>query len=77
MAIGKKSKDGIIIKSKAGFQYYKGMNDDGLQPLFNPTPNKAKNKVKTLKVFDVVEIANNQISVRIYPDGNIEIEPSI
>jgi hypothetical protein len=81
MAIGKKSKDGVIIKSKSGFEYYHGQNDDGLQPLYNPTktPGSGRkvSKIKTLKIFDVVEIANNQISVRIFPNGKIEIEPSI
>ena len=64
MAIGKKIKDGIIIKSKSGFEYYHGQNDDGLQPLYNPTktPGSGRkvSKIKTLKIFDVVEIANNQ-----------------
>jgi hypothetical protein len=81
MAIGKKTKDGIIIKCKNGFNYYHGQNDDGLRPLFNPTKTpgtgKSLSKVKSLKVYSVVEFANNQISVRIHPDGNIEIEPSI
>ena len=81
MAIGKKSKDGVYIKSKSGFEYYHGMNDDGLQPLYNPTktpgPGRKLSKINSLKVFNVVEIANNQISVRIFPDGKIEIEPSI
>ena len=81
MAIGKKNKDGVIIKCKNGFNYYHGQNDDGLRPLFNPTKTpgsgKTQSKVKSLKVYSVVEIANNQISVRLYPDGKIEIEPSI
>lgn len=81
MAIGKKSKDGIYIKSKSGFEYYHGQNDDGLRPLYNPTKTpgagRRVSKIKALKIFDVVEIGNNKISVRIFPDGKIEIEPSI
>ena len=80
MAIGKKNKDGVIIKSAKGFSYYHGMNDDGLKPLVNPTKTagtgRATSRIKTLKVYSIVEIANNQISVRIHPDGKIEIEPS-
>jgi len=81
MAIGKKNKDGVYIKSAKGFNYYHGMNDDGLKPLLNPTKRsgtgRAPTRVKSLKTYSVVEIGNNQISVRIYPDGKIEIEPSI
>ena len=40
-------------------------------------PDDPKRKIKTMKVFDVVEIANNKISVKIYPDGRINIEPSV
>lgn len=77
MAIGKKSKNGVIIKSKTGFDFYEFQNDDGLRPLYNPASSKSKNRIKTLKVDSVVEIANSQISVRIHPNGNIEIEPSV
>jgi hypothetical protein len=81
MAIGKKSKDGVIVKSSSGFNYYHSMNDDGLKPLYNPTktsgPGRKPSKIKTLKVYSMVEFANNQISVKIYPDGRIEIEPSV
>ena len=38
--------------------------------------NKRRFKINTLKVFHPVHIANNQISVTIYPDGRIEIVPS-
>lgn len=81
MAVGKKSKDGVIIKSSSGFNYYHSMNDDGLKTLLNPTKTpgagRKTSKIKTLKTYSVVEIANNQISVKIYPDGRIEIEPSV
>ena len=30
VAIGKKSKNGVIIKSAKGFNYYHGLNDDCL-----------------------------------------------
>ena len=81
MAIGKTHNDGVIIKSTAGFNYYNGVGDNSLRELYNPTKGQASGrsqfKINTLKVFDVVEIANNKISVRIFPDGKIEIEPSI
>jgi hypothetical protein len=76
MAIGKTDKDGIIIKCSDGFNYYYGMNDDGLRPILKED-NKQGQKVKTIKVFEPVEIANNKISVKIYPDGRIDIEPSV
>ena len=75
MAIGKQSKDGIIIKSKSGFQHYFGPHDGALRETV--MPDDPKRKIKTMKVFDVVEIANNKISVKIYPDGRINIEPSV
>ena len=80
MAIGKKSKDGIRIRSKTGYRYYHGRNEaHGLRDvLTDPVgPSNRRLNIKELKVYDTVEIANNQISVRIHPDGNIEIEPSI
>lgn len=76
MAIGKTDKDGIIIKCDDGFNYYYGLNDDGLRPVLKEDSKKG-HKVKTLKVYEPVEIANNKISVKIYPDGRIEIEPSV
>ena len=80
MAIGKKSKNGVIIKSKSGFGYYHGRNEEhGLRDvLTDPVgPRNRRLKVKTLKIYETVEIANNKISVRIHPNGNIEIEPSV
>ena len=74
MPIGKTAKNGIIIKSNSGYNYYHGMSDkNGLREL-SPSP---RGRVKTLKVFDVVEIANNKISIKIYPDGKVVVEPSI
>ena len=80
MAIGKKSKNGIIIKSTKGFDYYHGRNEShGLRPvLTDPVGAKSRRlTVKTMKVFSPVHIANNQISLTIYPDGRIDIEPSV
>ena len=80
MAIGKKSKNGIIIKSKKGFDYYHGRNEaHGLRPILtDPVGEKSRRlKVHTLKVFSPVHIANNQISLTISPDGRIDIEPSV
>ena len=80
VAIGKKSKNGIIIKSDKGFEYYHGRNEaHGLrQVLTDPVgPKSRRLGIKTMKVFSPVHIANNQISVTIYPDGRIDITPSI
>ena len=81
IAIGKKRKDGVIIKCPIGFNYYHGQNDDGLKPLLNPTKTagtgRKQSRIKTLKVHSPVHIANNQISVTIYPDGRIDIVPSV
>jgi hypothetical protein len=79
-AIGKKIKNGIIIKSTKGFDYYHGRNEaHGLRPvLTDPVGLRSRRlNVNTLKVFHPVSIANNQISVTIYPDGRIDIKPSI
>ena len=79
VAIGKKSKNGIIIKSIKGFEYYHGQKEaTGLRPVLTD-PKGAKSRrlnINTLKVFSPVHIANNQISVTIYPDGRIDIVPS-
>ena len=80
MAIGKKSKDGIIIKSVKGFKYYHGRNEaSGLRSvLTDPVGTRSRRlNINTLKTFSPVSIANNQISVTIYPDGRIDITPSI
>ena len=80
MAIGKKSKDGIIIESVKGFKYYHGRNEaSGLRSvLTDPVGSQSRRlNIKTLKIFSPVRVGNNQISVTIYPDGRIEIEPSI
>jgi len=77
MPIGEKNKNGVIIKCPVGFNYYHTQNDEGLRPLFNPSTSRANNRVKTLKVDRVVEVANNKVSVRVHPDGNIEITPNV
>ena len=74
MAIGLQSKEGVIIKSEEGFTYYKSPNEAARADLYMPDqPNR---RIKTLKVDHMVEIANNYVSVRVYPDGRIEVEPS-
>ena len=75
MALGDTKKDGVIMKCESGFQYYHGNNDDGLRPLMKEG-NLAHHRVKTIKVYEMVEIANNYVSVRIYPDGRVEVIPS-
>ena len=72
---GDTRKDGVIAKCKSGFMFYNGMNDDGLLPVFK-TGNKSNSRVKTVKVFEPVTIANNQMTVTVYPNGKIEITPN-
>ena len=75
MTIGKQKKDGVIMKVRKGsFRYYSGRNDSMLKPLLMPN---GKN-IKTLKLSDdgVCAVANNKISVVIYPRGSVDITPS-
>ena len=69
--LGNKNKDGVIYKVKKGtLQYYKGMNDNMLAPLYR----KGKGglvKVKSGKVFESVVIANKGYTVTIHPDGSL------
>lgn len=74
MALGIKEKDGIIIESSKGFYYYDFQHKNGLKKVLRPRDNA---NVKKIKIDSMVEIANSKISVKIYPDGNIEIEPSL
>jgi hypothetical protein len=69
---GNTNKDGVIAKCKSGFMFYNGMNDDGLKTIFK-TGKKSKSRVKTVKVFEPVTIANNQVTVTVYPNGKIEV----
>ena len=75
MTIGKKKKDGVIMKVRKGsFRYYAGRNDKALKPLLMPS---GKN-IKTLKLSDngICAVANNKISVVIHPSGRVDITPS-
>tara|TARA_B100001057_G_scaffold133021_1_gene132452 strand:+ start:1232 stop:1462 length:231 start_codon:yes stop_codon:yes gene_type:complete len=75
MTIGKQKKNGVIMKVRKGsFRYYSGRNDNMLKPLLMPN---GKN-IKTLKLSDdgVCAVANNKISVVIYPSGRVDITPS-
>lgn len=78
-AIGVKSKDGVIIKSIDGFDYYFGLSDKSLKPVMKapmgPSVDKVR-KVKTLKVFNMVSIANNKFTVNIWPGGKVEVIPN-
>jgi hypothetical protein len=71
MTLGKKQKDGVIIKvKKQPFNYYHGLNDSNLKPLY-----KWNNQgIKTLKVYEQVSVANNEYTVELYPDGRIEVK---
>ena len=72
---GDVAKDGVIAKCKSGFMFYHGMNDHGLEPIFK-TGNKSNSRVKTVKVFEPVTIANNRMTVTVYPNGKIEVTPN-
>lgn len=76
MTLGLKNKNGVILKvKKNALHYYKGMNDSTLSPLFK----KGKGgmvKIKTVKVFEPVVIANNAMTVTMYPNGNVELKPN-
>ena len=66
-------KDGVIIKSNTGFDYYKGPSDKTLAPL----PRIPRGSIKTLKSQHKgsVTIENKYISVTLHDDGGIDITP--
>jgi len=71
--LGKKQKNGVIVKvKKDSFNYYNGQTDANLKPLFKNNGSK----IKTVKVYEPVEIANNTISVKVYPNGDVDIKPN-
>ena len=75
MTIGKQTKDGVLVKVKKGtFRYYSGRSDKHLKPLLMPN---GKN-IKTLKLSDdgIGAMANNKVSVVVYPSGKVDITPS-
>ena len=69
--LGSKNKDGVIFKvKKNSLNYYKGMNDASLTPLFR----KGKGgmvQVKSGKVFESIVVANKGYTVTIDPDGGL------
>lgn len=69
--LGLTNKDGVIYKVKKNpLNYYKGMNDKSLTPLYR----KGKGgtvQVKSGKVFEPVVIANKCYTVTIQPDGSL------
>jgi hypothetical protein len=73
MAIGIKEKDGVIIHCTDGFNYYNGLSDSSLRPVYRPRDNAT---VRTMKSYEVVSVANNVVSVTVYPDGKVLVEPS-
>ena len=77
---GDTSKDGVVIKCKSGFNYYKGNGDSSLEPIVvekDYTRSKdGKSLVKTIKVSEPVTIANNVMTVTVYPDGTIKVNPN-
>ena len=77
---GNTKKYGVVIKCKSGFNYYEGNGDDSLTPIIvNKTYTRSKDgtsKVKTSKVYEPVTVANNQMTVTVYPDGRIEVIPN-
>ena len=77
---GDRSKDGVILKCKSGFNYYDRIGDGSLTPIkVNKTVTRSidgTSLVKTSKVFEPVTVANHQMTVTVYPDGKIEIVPN-
>ena len=74
---GDRNKDGVIIKCANGFNFYDRNGDNSLKPIkVNKTVTRSKDGtslVKTSKVFEPVSVANNQMTVTVYPNGKIEI----
>ena len=73
MFSGDLKKDGVIIKSSEGFNLYNGLSDSSLQSVLRPRDNA---RVKTMKGYDTVIIANNKSTVHVHPDGNVDIIPN-
>ena len=66
--------DGVIISTDNHFDYYKANQENTRTMLMRPS--QPTHRVQTLKTDYPVTVANNQITVVVYPDGNIEIKPS-
>ena len=77
---GDRNKDGVVVKCKSGFNYYDRNGDNSLTPIVvKKTVTRSLNgmsKVKTTKVFEPVSVANNQMTVTVYPNGKIDIVPN-
>ena len=77
---GDKDKDGVVLKCKSGFNYYKGSGDSSLARIVvekGYTRSKdGTSLVKTSKVYEPVTVANNKMTVTVYPDGRLEIVPN-
>ena len=77
---GDREKDGVIMRCNSGFMYYHASGDTNLKPIkVAKAYTRAKDGttlVKTAKVFEPVTVANNQITVTVYPNGEIKIVPN-
>ena len=77
---GDTNKDGIVIKCKSGFNYYKGNNDSSLEPIVvakDYTRSKdGTSLVKTTKIYEPVVVATNTVTYTIFPDGSQKVEPN-
>ena len=77
---GDTEKDGVVVTCKSGFTYYHASGDKNLKTIMvEKDYTRAKNgktRVKMSKVFEPVTVANNQITVIVYPDGKLEVIPN-
>jgi len=72
--LGNTNKDGVILKTQHGFNYYNGISDDTLKTVTRPRDGAT---VKTSKVYEPVVVANHKVTVVVYPDGRVEITPNV
>lgn len=77
---GDTSKDGIVIKCKSGFNFYKGNGDSSLEPIVvekDYTRSKdGTSLVKTTKIYEPVVVATSTVTYTIYPDGTQKVSPN-
>ena len=78
--VGDPDKDGVVVRCKSGFNYYHASGDKNLKPIVvEKDYTRSKNGttlVKTSKVYEPVTVANNQMTVTVYPNGEIKITPN-
>ena len=74
--LGSSDKDGVVIYSGDGYQYYRAQGDSSLTP-FRATKTSGEFTPRKLKVTEgCVKVANSEFTVTVYPDRRIEIQPN-